>query len=237
MKKCTAVILSLLMLLTVFTPAVVMAEDENQTAGSHPTGATEAGCMENAEEGADYAISEDGDTYTVYTADGYVKVVSLINTRILAGETAKDRHDLTLKLAADLDFEVNGTKLLLTPINNNNGDKYAHTSQFCDFTFDGGGHTISHFGLEHNNKGSGVDYYFGLIRSVASGTFKDLTIAESYLHAGSLNGAGMLLGDTTGKTTFTNIHIKDCSMWANDKVGGIWGFESGAGSTVVFENC
>ena len=236
MKKTISVLMSLLLLLTVFAPFAVFAEDKAGTVWSHPTAATEAECIENAVEGVDYEISADTLTYTVKSADGYLKVVSLINGRILNGENGVERP-LTLKLNADLDFRTDAGKLVITPINNNNGDRSSHNSQFRNFTFDGQNHTMRHFGLVHNNKTSAVDYYFGLVRSAASVTFRDLTVAESYLRAGSLNGAGMLLGDTTGKTTFTNIHIKDCSMWANDKVGGIWGFESGSGSTVVFEDC
>nr|WP_300225426.1 fimbrillin family protein [uncultured Bacteroides sp.] len=157
--------------------------------------------------GDGYTVSEDGNTYTVYTADGLMAWA----------EAAQGNLSLNCTLTHDID--LSGTEW--EPV----GDrKNVYTG-----TFDGNGHTISNLTITKENLSFGDDCgMFGRVGTNA--TIKDLTLESVRLNVGA-DGIpiGALAGSNQG--TISNCKVSGNISVTNNEmqyVGGIVGWmESG----------
>ena len=157
--------------------------------------------------GDGYTVSEDGNTYTVYTADGLMAWV----------EAAQ--NDLSLNCTLTHDIDLSGTEW--EPIGDRNN---VYTG-----TFDGNGHTISNLAITKENLSFGDDCgMFGRVGTNA--TIKDLTLEDVRLDVGA-DGIpiGALAGSNQG--TISNCKVSGNISVTNNEmqyVGGIVGWmESG----------
>lgn len=157
--------------------------------------------------GDGYTVSEDGNTYTVYTADGLMAWA----------EAAQGNLSLNCTLTHDID--LSGTEW--EPV----GDrKNVYTG-----TFDGNGHTISNLTITKENLSFGDDCgMFGRVGTNA--TIQDLTLESVRLNVGA-DGIpiGALVGSNQG--TISNCKVSGNISVTNNEmqyVGGIVGWmESG----------
>ena len=122
-----------------------------------------------AAEDPGYTVSEDGNTYEVYNADGLKNIAKLVN------EEGKTDINITL----DTDLTLTGE---WTPIGTS-GNKYTGT-------FDGGNYTIMGLTVTTSDQYAGLFGYIG-----SGGTVKDVTLEEvqiattnSYGYAGGVAG-------------------------------------------------
>ena len=113
-----------------------------------------------AAEDPGYTVSEDGKTYTVYTADG-----------LLAWNKAV-QNDLTLNCTLTADITLTGKDW--TPIGTSFGNSYTGT-------FDGGNHTISGLTVTGSDRYTGL---FGFIK----GTVKNVVLTEINITSGTFVG-------------------------------------------------
>ena len=157
--------------------------------------------------GDGYTVSEDGNTYTVYTADGLMAWA----------EAAQGNPSLNCTLTHDID--LSGTEW--EPIGDRNN---VYTG-----TFDGNGHTISNLTITKENLSFGDDCgMFGRVGTNA--TIKDLTLESVRLNVGA-DGIpiGALAGSNQG--TISNCKVSGNISVTNNEmqyVGGIVGWmESG----------
>ena len=157
--------------------------------------------------GDGYTVSEDGNTYTVYTADGLMAWA----------EAAQGNPSLNCTLTHDID--LSGTEW--EPVGDRNN---VYTG-----TFDGNGHTISNLTITKENLSFGDDCgMFGRVGTNA--TIKDLTLESVRLNVGA-DGIpiGALAGSNQG--TISNCKVSGNISVTNNEmqyVGGIVGWmESG----------
>ena len=157
--------------------------------------------------GDGYTVSEDGNTYTVYTADGLMAWA----------EAAQGNPSLNCTLTHDID--LSGTEW--EPIGDRNN---VYTG-----TFDGNGHTIRNMAITKENLSFGDDCgMFGRVGTNA--TIKDLTLENVRLDVGA-DGIpiGALAGSNQG--TISNCKVSGNISVTNNEmqyVGGIVGWmESG----------
>lgn len=157
--------------------------------------------------GDGYTVSEDGNTYTVYTADGLMAWA----------EAAQGNLPLNCTLTHDID--LSGTEW--EPVGDRNN---VYTG-----TFDGNGHTISNLTITKENLSFGDDCgMFGRVGTNA--TIKDLTLESVRLNVGA-DGIpiGALAGSNQG--TISNCKVSGNISVTNNEmqyVGGIVGWmESG----------
>ena len=157
--------------------------------------------------GDGYTVSEDGNTYTVYTADGLMAWA----------EAAQGNLSLNCTLTHDID--LSGTEW--EPVGDRNN---VYTG-----TFDGNGHTISNLTITKENLSFGDDCgMFGRVGTNA--TIKDLTLESVRLNVGA-DGIpiGALAGSNQG--TISNCKVSGNISVTNNEmqyVGGIVGWmESG----------
>ena len=157
--------------------------------------------------GDGYTVSEDGNTYTVYTADGLVAWA----------EAAQGNLSLNCTLTHDID--LSGTEW--EPVGDRNN---VYTG-----TFDGNGHTISNLTITKENLSFRDDCgMFGRVGTNA--TIKDLTLESVRLNVGA-DGIpiGALAGSNQG--TISNCKVSGNISVTNNEmqyVGGIVGWmESG----------
>ena len=157
--------------------------------------------------GDGYTVSEDGNTYTVYTADGLMAWA----------EAAQGNLSLNCTLTHDID--LSGTEW--EPVGDRNN---VYTG-----TFDGNGHTISNLTITKENLSFGDDCgMFGRVGTNA--TINDLTLESVRLNVGA-DGIpiGALAGSNQG--TISNCKVSGNISVTNNEmqyVGGIVGWmESG----------
>ena len=157
--------------------------------------------------GDGYTVSEDGNTYTVYTADGLMAWA----------EAAQGNLSLNCTLTHDID--LSGTEW--EPVGDRNN---VYTG-----TFDGNGHTISNLTITKENLSFGDDCgMFGRVGTNA--TIEDLTLESVRLNVGA-DGIpiGALAGSNQG--TISNCKVSGNISVTNNEmqyVGGIVGWmESG----------
>lgn len=175
------------------------------TIGGWTDGRSESGNATDPGDG--YTVSEDGNTYTVYTADGLMAWA----------EAAQGNLSLNCTLTHDID--LSGTEW--EPVGDRNN---VYTG-----TFDGNGHTISNLTITKENLSFGDDCgMFGRVGTNA--TIKDLTLESVRLNVGA-DGIpiGALAGSNQG--TISNCKVSGNISVTNNEmqyVGGIVGWmESG----------
>lgn len=175
------------------------------TIGGWTDGGSESGNATDLGDG--YTVSEDGNTYTVYTDDGLMAWA----------EAAQGNPSLNCTLTHDID--LSGTEW--EPVGDRNN---VYTG-----TFDGNGHTISNLTITKENLSFGDDCgMFG--RMGTNATIKDLTLESVRLNVGA-DGIpiGALAGSNQG--TISNCKVSGNISVTNNEmqyVGGIVGWmESG----------
>lgn len=175
------------------------------TIGGWTDGGSESGNATDLGDG--YTVSEDGNTYTVYTDDGLMAWA----------EAAQGNPSLNCTLTHDID--LSGTEW--EPVGDRNN---VYTG-----TFDGNGHTISDLTITKENLSFGDDCgMFGRVGTNA--TIKDLTLESVRLNVGA-DGIpiGALAGSNQG--TISNCKVSGNISVTNNEmqyVGGIVGWmESG----------
>ena len=148
-----------------------------------------------ADLGDGYTVSEDGSTYTVYTADGLMAWA----------EAAQGNPSLNCTLTYDID--LSGTEW--EPV----GDyRNAYNG-----TFDGNGHTIRNMAITKENLSFGDDCgMFGRVGTNA--TIQDLTLENVRLIVGA---DGILIGALAGSNqgTISNCKVSGNISVTNDEMG------------------
>ena len=149
--------------------------------------------------GDGYTVSEDGNTYTVYTADGLMAWA----------EAAQGNPSLNCTLTHDID--LSGTEW--EPIGDRNN---VYTG-----TFDGNGHTIRNMAITKENLSFG-DYCGMFGRVGTNATIKDLTLESVRLNVGA-DGIpiGALAGSNQG--TISNCKVSGNIFVTNNRAGYVGG--------------
>ena len=149
--------------------------------------------------GDGYTVSEDGNTYTVYTADGLMAWV----------EAAQ--NDLSLNCTLTHDIDLSGTEW--EPIGDRNN---VYTG-----TFDGNGHTISNLAITKENLSFGDDCgMFGRVGTNA--TIQDLTLEDVRLDVDADDvSIGALAGSNQG--IISNCRVSGNISVTNKEMGFVGG--------------
>lgn len=167
------------------------------TIGGWTDGGSESG---NATDlGGGYTVSEDGNTYTVYTDDGLMAWA----------EAAQGNPSLNCTLTHDID--LSGTEW--EPVGDRNN---VYTG-----TFDGNGHTISNLTITKENLSFGDDCgMFGRVGTNA--TIKDLTLEDVRLDVDADDvSIGALAGSNQG--IISNCRVSGNISVTNNKMGFVGG--------------
>lgn len=149
--------------------------------------------------GDGYTVSEDGNTYTVYTADGLMAWA----------EAAQGNLSLNCTLTHDID--LSGTEW--EPVGDRNN---VYTG-----TFDGNGHTISNLTITKENLSFGDDCgMFGRVGTNA--TIQDLTLENVRLNVGA---DGIPIGALAGfnQGTISNCKVSGNIFVTNNRAGYVGG--------------
>lgn len=171
---------------------------EGCTIGDWESGDGESGNATDPGDG--YTVSEDGNTYTVYTADG-----------LMAWAEAA-QGDLSLNCTLTHDIDLSGTEW--EPVGDRNN---VYTG-----TFDGNGHTISNLTITKENLTFGDDCgMFGRVGTNA--TIQDLTLENVRLNVGATDGVpiGALAGVNQG--TISNCKVSGNIFVTNNRAGYVGG--------------
>ena len=163
--------------------------------------------------GDGYTVSEDGNTYTVYTADGLMAWA----------EAAQGNPSLNCTLTHDID--LSGTEW--EPV------AFGDIDTYYTGTFDGNGHTISNLAITKENLYFGDDCgMFGRVGTNA--TIKNLTLKNVSLNVSAdRENAGLGIGALAGvnQGTISNCKVSGNIFVTNNEmefVGGVVGrMESG----------
>ena len=200
-RRFLAVALSILMMLpfmsgfAAFVPQAKAADDVSVWDGTIPGQAPDG-------------FTQNGDTYTISTALGFVWFFKTINN----GTTYAGK---TVYLSTDVDLNCeNGSH------NTKWSDVYYDETKTFEGTFNGNSHTIS--GLNTNDTVPSTSEYFGLFRKVA-GTVKimNLEFCDCIIQSSSANMAILIgLTDMHSNVTITNVSIYDCSVTGAYSAGG-----------------
>ena len=133
--------------------------------------------------GDGYTVSEDGNTYTVYTADG-----------LMAWAEAA-QGDLSLNCTLTHDIDLSGTEW--EPVGDRNN---VYTG-----TFDGNGHTISNLRLDGAYEYGGLIVHIGTAGRVQNLILSDVDINNTYSNSYSAPNVGAVTGINEG--TISNCEI------------------------------
>ena len=168
------------------------------TIGGWTDGGSESGNATDLGDG--YTVSEDGNTYTVYTDDGLMAWA----------EAAQGNSSLNCTLTHDID--LSGTEW--EPVGDRNN---VYTG-----TFDGNGHTIRNMAITKENLSFGDDCgMFGRVGTNA--TIQDLTLENVRLNVGATDGVpiGALAGFNQG--TISNCKVSGNIFVTNNRAGYVGG--------------
>lgn len=167
------------------------------TIGGWTDGGSESGNATDLGDG--YTVSEDGNTYTVYTDDGLMAWA----------EAAQGNPSLNCTLTHDID--LSGTEW--EPVGDRNN---VYTG-----TFDGNGHTISNLTITKENLSFGDDCgMFGRVGTNA--TIKDLTLEDVRLDVDADDvSIGALAGSNQG--IISNCRVSGNISVTNNKMGFVGG--------------
>ena len=151
-----------------------------------------------------YTVSEDGNTYEVYNAEGLKNIASLVNS----GATG-----INITLDTDLDL----TDMEWTPIGAGDNNKYTGT-------FDGNGKTITGLTVTGSNDYAGLFGYIG-----SGGTVKNVVLEDVQITSdNSLGLAGGVAGYSWGN--IENCSVSG-SVSSNSTAGGVVGTQLGGSIT------
>ena len=180
-------------------------DERNLSAAINPVAGSFYNIRLNKDKG--YTVSEDGKTYTVYTADGLL--------------TWNDAAQIDLTLNCNLTADINLTGKEWTPIGTNiNNSSYKGT-------FDGGNHTISGLTM------MGSDEYAGLFGCIGDGgTVKNvklenvqITSDDQYAYVGGV--AGYSRGNIENCSVSGSVSGNSNSNGTSNCVGGVVGQQYG----------
>ena len=173
-----------------------------------------------------YVLDEENKIYTVYTADGLLAVIALINA-----DSEKFGYDITL--ANDIDLAGKEYTPLVPTYHKTNAP-----NDFYSGTFDGAGHTI-------RNIATATDYttrYRALIGVAGNGCIvTDLTIIDGAFYG--LEFVSPVIGAAVGgDIVVSNVHVSNAivrgdSAKGNNTAGLCGRFVDYAAGNALFENC
>ena len=155
-----------------------------------------------------YTVSEDGNTYEVYNAEGLKNIAKLVNEEW--------KSDINITLTAD----INLTGKKWTPIGTALNNSYKGN-------FDGGNHTISELTVKGSDEYAGLFGYIGSGGTVKNVKLEKVQITSDYQYAyvggvaGNNNGAienCSVSGSVSGNSTYNS-------------VGGVVGYQWGGSIT------
>ena len=186
-----------------YTITKLMANNDNKERDLSAAITPEAGKFYNITLNKDkgYTVSEDGKTYTVYTADG-----------LMAWNDAA-QNDLSLNCTLTADITLTGE---WTPIGTALDNSYTGT-------FDGGNHTISGLTV------TGSDEYAGLFRYIGSGgtvknvKLEDVQIESDNQYANVGGVAGYSYGNIENCSVSGSVSGSGMNGFAGGVVGSQWG--------------
>ena len=151
-----------------------------------------------------YTVSEDGNTYEVYNAEGLKNIAKLVNEEW--------KSDINITLTSD----INLSGIDWTPIGTDYRNSYTGT-------FDGGNHTISGLTVK------GSDEYAGLFGYIGSGG-KVMNVKLEGVQIESDNG----MSDVGGVAGYSRGTLENCSVSGsvsgsgeNGFAGGVVGYQDG----------
>ena len=150
-----------------------------------------------------YTVSEDGKTYTVYTADG-----------LMAWNDAA-QNDLSLNCTLTADITLTGE---WTPIGTALDNSYTGT-------FDGGNHTISGLTVKGSDENAGLFGYIGSNGMVKNVVLKHVQIASDYQNACVGGVAGNNDGAIENCSVSGSVSGNSNSGGTYNSVGGIVGYQ------------
>ena len=150
-----------------------------------------------------YTVSEDGKTYTVYTADG-----------LMAWNDAA-QNDLSLNCTLTADITLTGE---WTPIGTALDNSYTGT-------FDGGNHTISGLTVKGSDENAGLFGYIGSNGMVKNVVLKHVQIASDYQNAYVGGVAGNNDGAIENCSVSGSVSGNSNSGGTYNCVGGIVGYQ------------
>ena len=150
-----------------------------------------------------YTVSEDGKTYTVYTADG-----------LMAWNDAA-QNDLSLNCTLTADITLTGE---WTPIGTALDNSYTGT-------FDGGNHTISGLTVKGSDENAGLFGYIGSNGMVKNVVLKHVQIASDYQNAYVGGVAGNNDGAIENCSVSGSVSGNSNSGGTYNSVGGIVGYQ------------
>ena len=177
----------------------------------------------SAEQPEGYSLNSGNKTYTVTTADGFLKVVALIN----AGQ-----FNYNITLAADIDLAGKAFVPIVPSWNSND-----HANDLYTGTFDGDRHTVSNMTV------SATGTVKGLIAFGGNGvTVKNLTLASPSIIGEGFDGeyCGFVIANSRGtNVTVSNVHIVNGRIESKrNYVGGLIGrYDGSSNVTTLIENC
>ena len=239
MKKVTAILLSMLMLLSVVVPFTAFAEGE-EPEWSTLSHSTYAECIDAAAEGTDWTYDAETKQFDVYTADGWCKVVDLLNSDGKGKALYPNGHTVysaiggKLVLHADLKFVDAEDQIV--PVGGIN--------ELQKYEIDGQGHTLHSMRINksflHQVYTSGK--YFGLVGIGRKLTIRDLIIDNACigLKDNGSNGSCRFIGlvGEGNSVTAINLTLKNSTISGDIYVGGIIGGETdNAGYENRFIDC
>ena len=177
-----------------------------------------------------YVGAEDQTEYSLSTPEEFAGFAELVNSG-----TSFDGKTVTL--TEDMNF---GNKVFQT----------INGKTLGSFTLDGAGHTISQvqfdgYIVETDN---GKRYGSGLFGQVTSSltvknlTFENIDSATDRDNPALTGAVGIVCGYVYGDATFENVHIRNCTVTAEQKCGGMIGFATSDdeiydSKEILFRNC
>ena len=100
-------------------------------------------------------------------------------------------------------------------------------------TFDGAGHTISGMKVY----GAYQEYGLGFFKTIVSATVKNVTFDNADVTGVYSNIVGIVAGYSYSSSIFENVHVKNSTVYAFGKVGGIVGYAEDRSATTTFKDC
>ena len=151
-----------------------------------------------------YTVSEDGNTYEVYNAEGLKNIAKLVNEEW--------KSDINITLTSD----INLSGIDWTPIGTSISNAYKGT-------FDGGGHTITGLTVTTSDQYAGLFGYIG-----SGGTVKDVTLEEVKIESNNdMSAVGGVAGRSYGTLENCSVSGSVSGSGNNGIAGGVVGYQSG----------
>ena len=181
-------------------------------------------------------VGKDVEIETLTINGGNAEIYGLVNTISRAGGVKANWYaDNRAKLIAGLDNSVAGESVTLTADIDLNNEEWAPVTIGKAIVFDGANHTISNLKIA----GEYSDSHYGLIGYLySSGVIKNLTIDGAQILPPASKGdnsRGAALVGIARSGDIINCHVKNVTVSAYQKVGGLIGQYSleGSGTSLV----